>query len=232
MARRTGARVRAHPGAQGGEARRFEPGHYLNLDSPYGPPEKDQRIAICLPKDSTSVQPGYYHLFGEAIGEDGEGPRLLRFYWNVTAEGAPRLVSLITRALGHFQIPYQMKLPQWRKAYFRRDAAFLCINRRYYRIVATILAGVHAEIAEHLGPDSQLFTKPLARGLAIAENPGDSFGKTRSQIVAQALWKAREQGLTGEAELLEALDREFREGGLVLERPYLNPGSRGEYELP
>ena len=216
---------------KGGEARRFDAGHYLNLDSPYGPPEKNQRIAICLPKDSTTVQPGYYHLFGEAIGEDDEGPRLVRFYWNVTAEGAPLLVGPITRRFGRFQIPYQMKLPQWRNAYWRRDAAVLYVNRRYYRIAATILAGVHQEIAEHLGPDTPLYTKPLARGLAIAENPGESFGKTRSRIVAQTLWKAREAGLS-EAELLAALDREFRECGIDPERPYLNPGSRAEYELP
>lgn len=225
-------RIVARKGAgKGGDVRRFEPGHYLNLDSPYGPPAKDHRIAICLPKDSTAVQPGYYHVFGEAIGEDDEGPRLLRFYWHVTAEGAPLLVSLITRALGRFQIPYQMKLPQSSKPYYRRDAAVLYLNRRYHRIVAAILGTVHREIAGHLGDGTPLFTKPLARGLAIAENPGESFGKTRSRIVAQALWKARELGLTGEAELLEALDREFRECGLLPDRPYLNPGSRDEYEL-
>jgi len=217
---------------KGGEVRRFDPGHYLNLDSPYNAPEKDQRIAICLPKDSTALQPGYYHIFGEAIGEDDEGPRVLRFYWNITAEGAPLLVSLITRALGRFQIPYQMKLPQWRKAYFRRDAAVLYLNRRYYRIAAAILAGIHQEIAGQLGPDTPLYTKRLARGLAIAENPGESFGKTRSRIVAQALWKARELELTSEAELLAALEREFRECGLDPDRPYLNTGSRDEYDFP
>jgi len=226
-------RIIARKGApKGGDARRVEPGHYLNLDSPWGPPAKDHRIAICLPKDSTAVQPGYYHIFSEAIGEDDEGPRLLRFYWHVRAEGAPLLVSLITRALGRFQIPYQMKLPQWSKQYYRRDAAVLYLNRRYYRIVAAILGAVHQEIAGQLRMGTPLFTKPLARGLAIAENPGESFGKSRCRIVAKALWKARELGLTGEADLVQALDREFRECGLRLDRPHLNPGSRDEYALP
>ncbi|SPF53013.1 conserved hypothetical protein [Candidatus Sulfopaludibacter sp. SbA4] len=216
---------------KGGDVRRFEPGHYLNLDSPFST-GKDQRIAICLPKDSTTLQAGYYHIFGEAIGEDDESPRILRFYWNITAEGAPLLVGLITRALGRFQIPYQMKLPHARTAYFRRDAAVVYLNRRYYRVAAMILAGVHREIAAHLADDTPLYTKRLARGLAMAENPGESFGKTRSRMVAQALWKARELGLTGETGLLAALDREFRECGIDPDRPYLNPGSRDEYGWP
>ncbi len=216
---------------KGAEARCFVGGQYLNLESPFIV-KKDFRIAICLPKDSSTIQSSYYHFFGDAIGAEDEGSQLLRFYWNVTADGAPLLVTLVTRAFGRFQIPYQMKLLEARQAYIRRDAGVLYVNRRYYRIVAMILAGIHPEIAAYLGDGTPLFTKRLERGLGFAENPGESFGKSRSRIVAQALWKAREQGLSGEAELSVALIREFRECGLNTDLPYLNPGSCDEYEWP
>ncbi|MEO8368006.1 MAG: T3SS effector HopA1 family protein [Candidatus Solibacter sp.] len=217
---------------KGGDIRGFEAGHYLNLDDPVGLPKKDHRVAICRPKDSTAIQAGYYHIFGEAIGEDGESLRLVRFYWNVRAEGAPRLVNIITRALGRFQIPYQMKLPQWRKAYCRRDTAVVYMNRRYYRIATAIFADVHAQIVEHLGSGTPLFTKPLAHGLGLAENTGESFGKTRCRMVAEALLKAREAGLLTEEQLADAVIREFRQQGVDPELPYLNPGSYDRYEWP
>ena len=216
---------------KGGRARRFEPGQYVNLDSPLGS-RKDHRIAVFLPKDSTSVQAGYYHLFGEALGDGSDGLRIVRFYWHIRADGAPRLVSLVTGALGRFQIPYQMKLLQWRQSYYRRDAAVLYLQRRYYRAAAMLLANVHEQIAADLAPGVPLFTKRLAHGFALAENPGESFGKARCRIVAQALVKVRDQARSSEPELAEAVDRQFRECGLSPEEPYLNPGSRDKYEFP
>ena len=125
-----------------------------------------------------------------------------------------------------------MKLPADGGSYFRRDAAVIYLNRRYYSVAAAILAGVHQEVAGYLDPDTPLFTKPLERGLALAENPDESFGKNRCRILAQALWNAHEKGFAGEDQRLEELDREFRASGLRLDRPYWNAGSRDEYDFP
>lgn len=58
-------------------------------------------------------------------------------------------------------------------------------------------------------PPVPLFTKPLAPGLGLAEDPGDrlSFGQSRCRIAAEGLVRAHAQGVTdtaGRVDLLAA----------------------------
>jgi hypothetical protein len=211
-----------------GAVRRFEAGHYLLLDAAFGRPKEGQRLAICFPRDSTTTQDQFYFVFGETVSEHEETYNQIRFYWNLAADGAAPLMQLATTKLNRFQVPFQLKCVNHRERLYRRDSAVLYVDRRHYTIAAMLVAEVHDKIRDRLLDDTPLFTKRLARGLALAEDPGDSFGKSRCKIVAQALWAAYESNL----DPLEELTRLFRERGLTLERPYLNPGSVDRYEFP
>jgi lantibiotic modifying enzyme len=75
------------------------------------------------------------------------------------------------------------------------------------------------------------FTRLLAPGLGLAEDPGDgdSFGMHRCRLLADALVTAHEQGAHSvEARVDAVLDRFAREG-INPDRPYLNPGSDDRY---
>ena len=216
---------------KGGAARRFAPGRYLVLEGGLGTAKKDQALLVWPGRESLTIQPEYYYAFGDTAGECDEGEDLLRFYWNVTAEGAPRLLRALVERLNYFQTPFHCKLPRFRHSYPRRDAAVLYLNRRYYRIAAMIAAAVHAQLRDSLCDPTPLFTKRLAPGLALAEDPHESFGMHRCAILAEAFLTAYRNGLTTPDDQVREFDRQFALRGLDLNRPYLNHGSRDEYDF-
>jgi hypothetical protein len=216
---------------KGGAVRRFSPGYYLLLDGAFAPPKEGQRVTISFPRESVTAQEQFYFIFGEAISEHEENHNLVRLYWNLTAEAAPLLMNLLTQSLNRFQVPFHLKCLRHRQSFGRRDAAVLYVARKHYRITAMLAAEVHDRIRDSLRPDTPLWTKKLAHGLGLAEDPGDSFGKNRCEILAQTLRIACEKGLATVGERWAELNRQFSDRGLVLERPYLNPGSADRYEF-
>ena len=65
------------------------------------------------------------------------------------------------------------------------------IDRRYYPIAALLVESIYGGVRPWLNASTPLFAKPLARGLALAEDPGDSFGKHRCTILAGAMAASR-----------------------------------------
>jgi hypothetical protein len=94
--------------------------------------------------------------------------------------------------------------------------------------VRSLLPGLHSAVAAGLRPTTPMFTKRVARGLAVAEDPGDgrSFGQHRCQLVAEGLVHAHEAGKTALADLTDAIAARFADEGLLVTRPWLNAGSR------
>lgn len=218
-----------------GAFRIFPPGEYC---SPYGPGEtvpSGMTVAVWLAKGSLSLQPGFYFAFGQTLGQEDDARSMLRLYWNVRAEGAPRLLAALTQRLNTFQVPFQLKTLTQPDQYAQRtDGSVLYVNRRFFPIVARLYIDLAPALADDLEADVPLFTKPLAPGLGLAEDPGtgDSFGLSRCRILAGALFMAHVRGAyTPQARLAE-VEAHFSSHGLTLDRPYLNPGSTDRYELP
>ncbi len=214
-----------------GALRLFEPGFYLVHEGPGGPPQEGQRVTICFPKDSVTAQPSFYFAFGETVSEHEEGYNLVRFYWNLSAEGTAPMMAALIPALNRFQVPFQLKCARFRPMYYRLDAAVLYVSKRHYSITAMLAADVHGAVRDYLSPETPLFTKRLADGLALAEDPGGSFGLSRCRIVAQALWAAFEKNSRTEEERLEEVEGQFQAAGLDWEHPYLGPDSADCYEF-
>ncbi len=190
-------------------------------------------VSIRWPKESKTMHPGFYYIYGEAITDQQDDHGLLRFYWNVKAQGAKTLVSLLTKRLNRFQIAFRLKCLNDPAAYTRADAAVLYLNKRFYRLAAHLLADVYREVENHLAPDTPLFSKELAAGLGLAEEPGngESFGQQRCRILAQGICNAYELKLQTDDERLAEIVKQFELNGLSLEHAYLNPGSTDEYEF-
>src|SRR5258708_36999900 len=114
---------------------------------------------------------------------------IVRLYWNVTVAGAALLMSLLTRELNRFQVPFMFKCGNHAEMFQRLDVAVLYVNRRYYAITARIIASIYPRVTEALETDTPLFARRLANGLALAESPvvGRSFGINRWAIVAATL---------------------------------------------
>jgi hypothetical protein len=212
-----------------GHARTFAAGEYISSRGPGAGPESEGPVVVFRVSESRTLQPSYYYAFSETICPFEEDTGMLRYYWNIRAAHAPMLMACATRGLNRFQIPFHMKFPVKESSYGRRDAVVLYSHCWYYSITAMVLESVYADIADHLRPETPLFTKELAPGLGIAEDPGESFGQHRCRILAQCLLDHRGQTVD---EKLHAFKEAFSQRGFSLDSPWLNAGSANEYRFP
>ncbi len=217
-----------------GLTRMFWPGEFITRDGPGGAPRVGTNISAFFPRESRTMQPGFYYAFGESVTDQQDDYGLLRFYWNIKPDGAASLIRLVTRDLNRFQVPFRFKCMSYRTYYARLDAAVLYVNKRYFRIVAELVSGIYREVQQYLQPETPLFTKQVRPGLALAEDPGngESFGTSRSRIFAEGIWNAYAQGSQAEQARLQEVANTFGKYGISFERPYLNPGSVDRYAFP
>lgn len=212
-----------------GLSRFLWPGEFLSPDAPGMPPRPGTRITLWKPRDSATMQPGFYYVFPEGAWDD-DAP-LVRIYWNVTPDGAPALTRAIVAALNGWGVPFRYKCLSRRSLYPRTDAAVLYMARRSWHLAAELLGPVHRAHAGLLGADTPLFTRRLGRGVSLAEDPGtgESFGMHRCRLLADGLWAAWRAGRKGTAERLDAVREAFGRAGVSVDRPWLSPGPATEY---
>lgn len=212
-----------------GAARAFRPGEYVLHTGIGCAPKSGSALSVLLPARGRDIQPGFWFAFGTTVTEFDPAPGELRFYWNISAEGAPHLVESLTRSFNRFQIPFHLKCPDKPSEYSRRDAAVFYVPRRYYPIAALLIERATDDVRQWLGASTPLFTKQLADGVALAEDPGESFGKHRCRILAAAMVESAGQPID---ERMLAVRRHFEQNRLQPDRPWLNPESTAEYPFP
>jgi hypothetical protein len=219
---------------KGSLQRNLWPGQYLSKDGPAAVQRQGAEISVFYAKESRSLQAGFYYAFGEEAEEAGDHLGLVRLYWNISFEGAPRLVGLITSRLNRFRVPFRVKFATARSQFARTDVSVVYLSKRYFRIAAELMLDVHPEIEDALGEDVPLFSKRLARGLGVAEDPGtgESFGQSRCRRLAESVWNCYRRGEQTTKARWEEFGRLLKGSGLDPEHTHLNSGSLDWYELP
>lgn len=188
-----------------------------------------EEVAVRLP--SHRMDGDFYVAVGNAGLVPEECPKI-ELCFNITPTGAIALMQALTQYLNAIQIPFSFKVLSNPDEYGRYDAGILQINRRDYSTIEHKLQQLYQEQHSQFHPPIPLFTKWLAPGLALAEEPdnaSEDFGLHRCQLVAEALltiWKSAED--SPEARM-EAIRQHFSKHELDLQRPYLNPGSEDIY---
>ena len=208
-------------------------GEFISHAEPRGPAEEGCSISVFCPRESRTTLPGFYYALGETITDEQDDRELLRFYWNVQANGVARLMRLLTQRLNRFQLPFRLKVLNSPTAYNRSDAAVLYLNKEFYRVAAELLVDVHRQVHNELDDHTPLFSKRLIPGLGLAEEPGtgESFGQQRCRVLAEAVLNAYDLNLEDEQERLEEVVKAFEVNGLNINLPHLNPGSTEDYEF-
>jgi hypothetical protein len=117
--------------------------------------------------------------------------------------------------------------------YGRADAGVLYLERPYLPRLCDMLAAVHREIAADLRPEVPLFSRPLAPGLGVAEDPGTSlsFGQHRCQLAVRAVWASFLRGDTTPEQQAATCAEVLRAANLDPAHPHLEPGSVDRYSL-
>ncbi|MEH2362410.1 T3SS effector HopA1 family protein [Nostoc sp.] len=194
-------------------------------------------VAIHMPKNR--VQNGFYMAVGNAgfsrIEDVKIQPVIVRIYINVTPEGAVAVMGSLTQGLNELTIPFSFKVLYNPKEYQRYDSGVLYFDKRDYEVVRQVLKTVYQEHQLHFKSEIPLFTKQLALGLGLAEEPDqkfavqESFGMNRCQIVANGLLEAWQQGDDSPELRIQAIFGEFYRLGIDLQRPYANANSEDIY---
>ncbi|BAU13084.1 hypothetical protein LEP3755_36210 [Leptolyngbya sp. NIES-3755] len=188
-------------------------------------------IAIRLPRNL--VQNGFYMAIGNAGQHRDES--IVRVYFNLTAEGAVCVMKTLTERLNAATLPFAFKALYNPSDYHRYDAAVLYFDQARYSEIQPILRDIYLEHQAHFGEAIPLFTKQLAPGLGLAEEPDckfaeqESFGMNRCQIVANGLLEAWHRGDASPEGRLDAIVRHFSLLQVDLQHPYLNRDSADIY---
>ncbi len=188
-------------------------------------------VAIKLPKNL--VQNGFYMAVGNAGSYRGED--IVRVYFNLTTDGAVAVMESLTTQLNAIDLPFNFKALYNPSDYGRHDSSVLYFDKNHYEAVHPILERVYAENQSHFLPEVPLFTKVIAPGLAIAEEPDqkfgekESFGMNRCQIVANGLIAAWQEDDDSPAGRMAAILSQFSALEIDLQRPYLNAKSKDIY---
>jgi len=188
-------------------------------------------------KELREMLPGYYTALGDAdqpVTDGGTAVELVRIYWHLTADGAATWIRELTQRLNAAEIAFRAKVLSVPAAYFRADAGVLYLARPDFDRTKPLLPELHRSVSQHLRPATPMFTKRLARGLAVAEDPsgGRSFGQHRCEVIAEGLVRAFERGRASAAAQADEVANRFTEEGLDVTRPWLGPGSEERYVWP
>jgi hypothetical protein len=193
------------------------------------------RCRVRIGKELRHLIPGFYTAIGNGSANDLRDTLGLqvRLYWHLTAASAPRYLQMITERLNAIGLPFRTKVVVDPNLYMRADAGVLYIERSAFARARGSIQAVHHELRAELRPEVPMFTKRLADGLGLAEDPGDglSFGQSRCSLAARALWSCYSDGLADVNARLERVALVFRQCGLDPARPYLNPRSSDIYTL-
>jgi hypothetical protein len=194
-----------------------------------------KEIAIRLPKNL--VQNGFYMAVGNAGVHSPQTSKaqLVRIYWSLTPEGAVAVMHSLTEKLNGINLPFTFKVLYNPSDYKRYDSGVLYFDSLYYESVRPILQSIYAEHQHHFLPETPLFTKLLAPGLGLAEEPDrkfatqESFGMNRCQIITNGLLLAHRQGNSSIEERLQLILEQFSLVGVDIHRPYINAESSDIY---
>ncbi len=196
-------------------------------------------VAIRMPRNL--VQNGFYVAASNAGSENRANqdahPQTVRIYFNLSPEGAVTVMGAITRQLNEIRIPFTFKVLYNPSSYGRYDSGVLYFGRSNYEAVRQAVQSVYAENQSHFQMEVPLFTKLLAPGLALAEEPDhkftakESFGMNRCQIVANGLLKAWQKGDDSIKGRMTFIFQQFSMLGIEWQRPYLNANSEDIYTL-
>jgi hypothetical protein len=217
---------------RGNVSRSLWAGQFLSQDGPGARPRPGAQISIFYPRESMTLQSGFYYCFGETSEDESFALGLVRIYWNVAIEGAPELVGRLSARLNFFQVPFRLKCSVMPSQFARTDVAVVYLAKRLFPLVADLLHEVYPGVSPFLGPDVPLFTFRLAPGVGIAEDPGngESFGQHRCRLLAETCWSCFLRGDQETPSRLAELHQLLSAQGADPERLHLNAGSLDCYE--
>lgn len=184
-------------------------------------------------KELRAFSPGFYVALGNFRLSNDDNSELVRIYWNLKPEGAALLVRAVTSHFNRCGLAFRLKVANQPARFTRTDPIVLYISHHDYDEASPILEALYPRFLPFLRQGTPVFTKPVAFGTGLAEDPSPtvSFGAHRCRLVAEGMVRAHEQGKKSLPARLAMVIECFEEQELDVQRPYLNPGSNDGYDF-
>ena len=186
---------------------------------------------VAMVKEFRELLPGFYMANGNISMRDDSF--VVRIYWNIISEGAVSLVKYLTTELNKENIPFQFKILKKKNLYTRADAGVLYIDKNDIKNARRSLSVIYDNIKSFLKPWVPLFTKKLASGISLAEDPcnSESFGQNRCRIFAESIYDIYIKNVFTFEEKLKQVEMYFKSQDVDFNKPYLkNLDSKDEYD--
>jgi hypothetical protein len=185
-------------------------------------PSQGDTIGIRLPHNRIESE------FYVAIGDGGlieEEAMTISVYFNIDSQGAIVLMKKLTEYLNSQIIPFEFSVLIVPEDYYRYDASILKIPHRYYQTIQPTLTEILLKTRSHFQPQIPLFTKQIALGVGLAEDPSVEpydFGSNRCQIIADALIAAWKQNQRSPKQKINLIEKFLTQQKVDIKHPYLN----------
>lgn len=163
---------------------------------------------------------GYLTIQGtKRVGDPA--PPTVRCYLNVNPDAAPHVFSSVVTGLESKGVAFAAKLLDNPANFGRPDAAVFYTTR--LDAAALVSSAASAWSASAFGAGVPAFTREVAPGIAIADDPGDgvSFGYHRCALIAHGLSAV---GRSDSHERLGSIIDAFLRAGIDPARPHLGAG--------
>jgi HopA1 effector protein family len=167
----------------------------------------------------------------DPVHPDRSAP-LVRVYFNISPDGAVAISPHLTNELNQLRIQFQFGILHNPAQFHRYDAATLYLSQASYLAAQPYLAALYRSHQAEFLPAVPIFTKQLAPGLGIAEEPlnTDSFGIHRCELVAKGLVSAFYNGQNSATDRLTQIATAWDNAQIDRSHPYLNPTATDDYD--
>jgi hypothetical protein len=191
------------------------------------------QVGIPWPKEVRNLSPGFYMAIGNNWLNTDATSEIVRLYWHVRSDGAAHLLRAATRVLNDAHLSFRLKVINHPARYTRCDPGVLYFNKHDSPQVMRHAAKIYHKLSAFIELATPVFTKRLAPGLGLAEDPGDgdSFGMHRCGLLANGVIRALAKDRPTPQRRMEVIEQVFAESGISLDRPHLNPGSVDLYRF-
>ena len=184
-------------------------------------------VRVLVPSERWFRSPGYMLFYGRRVPRPRAAaiPRT-RLYLDLDVAGARQVIGLCRR-FNDARLPFTLKVAGHPAAYDRCDTVILFIERDDYIRASEILTGAAMEFRARLRARIPAFTKGLAPGVGVSDDPpsGESFGESRCRLLAEGIVRAHDSGAGTVESRLRKIEETFLREGISLDRPNLEPGS-------
>jgi hypothetical protein len=161
-----------------------------------------------------------------------------RFYVNVKGEHAAGFADYVAGELNRKGIKFQLKVASELEGYARTDAGVVYSQAKDFKAVRDVVSKYRDLHPEAIAEGSPAFTKPMGKGIAVAEEPlqenlpkviggRHSFGTARANVIAEAIMRAPANASAAQVKSL--VRDQLQRAGFDVDRPWLAQGSKVDH---